>query len=616
MKTKLSLTLGALVALTTAALAQTVTVLESFEDNIDGAVATNERATFSSYTKEGAADTKVTHGEKALKVNIKDDLGWGNDGTITLSAEASTLVKDAWATRQEARYILAYDIEFPSEGINWGNFIGRINDWDYAQLEAGGAVNRTMTFPLDLVTTDLSAVESITITVIDQYGPADGTTELDVFVDNIRLIDTYAPGAVPVITLLNGFETEDDLAKLINVDGEERYTSSLHKKAGADDIAVTEGESSLKVEFDRTGQWVRDFTIPFKGTIMDTIAALPQEGRSRYTLRMDVIFGVTAAGWQNFIPREAGGAALNFAMHRSGGDQHVRTLSLPLDTVALTPGDPANPDDPNPGLSFVNQGGWQEADFVMHYDNIRVIDTGNVPLAIQDLAFGDDGNLSISWQSSASQAYAIDMSTDLQAWTEMQGGVEGDGESTTFSLGEGPFTGKEFFRIRVDGFAAPLKEDFENGIGEWTVGRKEINSADIDWEVGEVTSGPGAANSGTMAAGTNLAGNATSVSHVFLRSPLVDLTQAASPPTMSFSQYIEAEGVYAARIVILNSAGVVLEEPGEGDPGYFTQNTDGWEDTTFEVPAFGQKVFIEFEFLLQGEGPGWYVDDIRVDLPE
>jgi hypothetical protein len=308
--------------------AQTVTLLESFEDSVDSVVATggartDEEFEISQHTKEGADDTRVTDGEKALKLTLIGNYGWGNDATFTFSEEASNLIKQAWLTKAEARYLIRYDVEFPTEGVNWGNFMGHLGGWDYAQLEAGGGTNRRMTIPLDLVTNDLAAEDLVTMTIIDQYGIVDGTESISVYIDNIRLIDTYVPGAVPEITLLNGFETQEDVDKLIEVS--DRYEAKLHTKTGAADVAVTEGEGSLEYTINAAGGWIRDFTIPFKGTVMETIARIAQEDRTRYTLRMDAIFEAQADGdwpatWQNFIVREAGGGALNFAMHRNGGD--------------------------------------------------------------------------------------------------------------------------------------------------------------------------------------------------------------------------------------------------------------------------------------------------------
>lgn len=414
--------------------AQTVTILESFEEGIDnvtvvgGGARTADDIEIEQHTKAGADDVSVTDGEKALKLILSNNLAWNADADVVLSEEASNLVKQAWTSKEEARYLIRYDVTFPGEGINWGNFILHVNGWDYAQLEHGGTQHRSMSIPLDLVTSDLVADDLITFRIVDQYGVADGVSELEVIVDNFRLVDTYAPGAVPEVTLLNGFETQEDVDKLVPVS--DRYEASLHVKEGPDDLAVTQGEGSLEHTFNAGGGWTRDFVIPFKGTIMEAIARVPQEDRWRYTLRMDVIFEETGGanwdeGWQNFIPRQSGGGAQHYALHRGGGDQHARTYSATLDQFVIEPGDPANPDDLNPGISITNQGAWNDAGMTMHLDNIRVIDTGKAPLKIRDLALNESGAVEVSWVSSDSQAYGLQTSADLQEWTELVKGSRG-----------------------------------------------------------------------------------------------------------------------------------------------------------------------------------------------
>ena len=148
MKRYLCLTLRALFGLaffTSLLQSQTVTILESFEDGIDLVTLTGDRAEFSSHTKTGADDLGVTDGEKALKITLTDNYGFGADGDIVLSEEASNLVKQAWASRAEARYIIRVDVLFPESGHNWGNIQFRVNGWDYAQLESNsGALSMSL----------------------------------------------------------------------------------------------------------------------------------------------------------------------------------------------------------------------------------------------------------------------------------------------------------------------------------------------------------------------------------------------------------------------------------------------------------------------------------------
>jgi hypothetical protein len=286
---------------------------------------------------------------------------------------------------------------------------------------------------------------------------------------------------------------------------------------------------------------------------------------------------------------------------------------MTLDAVEWPAPDLGNPDDENANLIVVGQGAWDAPGIAMHFDNFRLIDTGNVPLQIRDLVITDTGMLSLSWDSSESQAYSIDESPTLLDWQEMIAGIEGaPGGLTSYTVLDPPITGANHYRVRISGRAAPLRENFENGQGDWTIGRKETNAGGTDWEVGAVTSGPGAAHSGTNAAGTNLGGDTDAGAHIYLRSPLVDLTTYTSPPTLSFWHALEGSGTFAARVTVLDSNGSILLETGEGDPGFFMEGTDGWEEFSMPLNVTGQKVFVEFELIMQDVGPGWYVDDVLV----
>ncbi len=620
-----------IVSLSLSVQAQTETILESFEDGIESATVVGggnrgeEDIELTQHTKTGDDDIAVTHGEKALKIKISNNLAWNADADITLSEEASNLVKQAWVSHEEARYLLRYDVTFPPDGFNWGNFQLRVNGFDYAQLESSGQ-SSSMSIPLDLVTSDLVEAELVTLRIIDQYGAAEGTTSLEIFVDNIRLVDTYAPGAVPEITLLNGFETQEDVDKIIPVS--DRYELSLHTKEGADDLAVTQGEASLEYTITSGGAWVRDFTIPFKGTIMEAIALVPQEDRLRYTLRMDVIFeeqGDNWTGtWQNFIPRQAGGAAQHYAMHRGGSEQHVRTYSANLDQFVLEPGDPNDPDDVNPGFSLTNQGAWNDTGMTMHLDNIRLIDTGKAPLKVQDIAVNDAGAVELTWASSPSQAYGVETSSNLTEWTELVTGVAGEpgANETTYVDSSTTLEGQTHYRVFVSGPAPPLNENFENGFNGWTALTKENNAGSTEWEVGAPTNGPGSAHGGEGVAGTDLDADYTDGTFVALRSSEVNLSSFLENPTLEFSYYLDIDEDAAVRINVLDTDGIILEE-GTEDNGLFffgPQKTDDWTDLSVELPVRGQKVLLEFEIVDAGgvstNGAGFFIDDVFIAAPE
>ena len=604
--------------------AQTVTLLESFEDNIDNVtvVGGGNRGeadiAFSVHTKTGDDDLSVTDGEKALKITISNNLAWNRDADITLSEEASDIVKAAWASNDEARYVIRYDVQFNDEGVGWGNFITWVNGRPYGQLELGSGLNNSFSLPLDVMGTDLSGDDPVVLNIVGQYDTGGGATTKDVIVDNIRLIDNYASGAVPEITLLNGFETEEDVDKLVPVS--DRYTASLHTRTGPADIAVTQGDGSLQIDFMDGGGWTRDFTIPFKGTIMESIARLPQEDRWRYTFRLDYIFAAAEgdnwpSDWQNVILRTASGSAQPVTMFRGDPSQHVRTLSVPLDNLIVEPGDPGNPDDVNPGISITNQGAWQN-EMTLYIDNIRVIDTGKAPLKIGDLTANEAGGVDISWASSPSQAYGISVSSNLRDWSDLVTGVVGTpgGETTVYSLSSEDLVDQNFYRIYVSGAAPPLNEGFENGAEGWTAKVAENNTGTTVWEVGTPTNGPGAAKTGTGVVGTDLDADITAGTWVVFESPVASLGPILDPQ-LTFSYYLESGPNSAARVNILAADGSEIYAPTTDDELYYTENTDGWQEVVFDIAdvAGGQKIILQFEFIGNDVGAGFFIDDVLID---
>src|SRR4029450_6892624 len=101
---------------------------------------------------------------------------------------------------------------------------------------------------------------------------------LTLFVDNIRLVDTYALGAKPVTYLLQSFEGTHNppggAANFTAWGGTTRTTYKQYSKGGADDIRVSEGTHALQVDYSGAGTWHADFTIPFKGTKLAEVLKL------------------------------------------------------------------------------------------------------------------------------------------------------------------------------------------------------------------------------------------------------------------------------------------------------------------------------------------------------
>lgn len=600
-----------LLACLASARGESVTVLESFEDTLDAleVLGGNRRSAedieLSQHTRVNAEDIRVTHGEKSLKFTLTTSPAWNPDALYTFSEENSKRIKEAWASRAEGRYILRWDVAFP-EGLNWGNNIVQLNgNWRYGQTEFGGQHSRTMSIPLDLVDRDLLNEDRITMRFIHNFGIADFES-LELYVDHIRLVDTYTEGAVPETTVLYGFETEEELNGLIPVT--ERFDLSLHEKMGAGDVTVTEGEKSLEIKMNERGLWKRDLTIPLTGTLMESIVRLPPAARQRYILRLDVIFGEVGdtwtGSWQNFnIRPSSGGTSLgNYSIYRVQNDAHVRTYSITMDQIELSPDDP--------GITLVNQGAWDDAGATFYVDNVRIVDVGNAPLKISGFDVTPQGELAFSWKSSDAQAYALESSSDLREWEELVGGIVGLPNETAYTGRLGEVAGHRYFRVRVAGAAPPLNEDFEDGMGGW---RSETKGGPgvTEWEVGAPADPPGA-KGGDSVAGTDLDAPYEPGTHVRLVSPEVNLETFVDHPMLHFSYFMELGEGGAFRVNVLDSNEVPIEEADDGSPLFFAESTGGWVDVSVPLPVFGQKVFLEFEFVALGSAAGAFVDDVLV----
>ena len=372
---------------------------------------------------------------------------------------------------------------------------------------------------------------------------------------------------------------------------------------------MNEGERALEIKFNEKGAWKRDFTIPFDGTIMESIAALPAGARKRYTFRLDVIYeerGENWTGaWQNFNIRPANGGTTvgNISMARFSDEQHVRTYSITMDQMELDPAEP--------GISIVNQAAWGDAGATWHIDNVRVIDTGVSPLKIGNIGLTTEGQASISWSSSDTQSYAVEASTDLIDWTRMTSGIVGEAGATAFIDTIKALLPSRFYRVSVSGAAPPLREDFESGMGNWRSVTKAGTGTTM-WEIGEASNGPDSANSGIAVAGTDLDADYAAGTHISLISPEVNLETFLIEPLLSFSYYLDLGDAGAARINVLDATETLIEEGGEVNGLFFTENTDSWTEVSVTLPASSQKVFLEFEFVAGESAAGFFIDDVTV----
>jgi hypothetical protein len=204
------------------------------------------------------------------------------------------------------------------------------------------------------------------------------------YYDNIRLVDTYAPGAKPVTQVVQSFEDpKDPTGGVTNFTqrGKAKYvvrtTFAQYTATGGDDPRVSDEYHALEVTDSDPVSWQPDFTIPFKGTALAKLLQLDsgqrptREQLSHYTLRWDVTYPDLAQNeWINstysttktFLP-------IIQVDNQMKGQR--RTYSITLDQI-----DWDDPGDGNPVLLCTLQGPQKTEPVRIYYDNFRLIDTG------------------------------------------------------------------------------------------------------------------------------------------------------------------------------------------------------------------------------------------------
>jgi hypothetical protein len=640
---------GALTLLSAVALsAQEVTVLESFEDNIDAASLMDwggrtaldpVGVVLAHHTKTGEEDLFVSHGEKSLKVTLSGAEFWSADFQVTLSEEASTLVREAAATGDVAQYVLRWDYVFPPEGTTaWMNSAIQGFGGNYDQLESNSS-RRTMSIALDLLPDPLPEEGPLVLMFAQNFdATADPFTSLDVYMDNIRLVNTYAPGATPKSYILQSFEDPNDpIGGVVNFTGwggGTRTTYEQYTATGEDDIRVSHGEHSLQVNYAGTGTWGSDFLVPFSDSMLAEILKLdmPVEERptaaelARYTLRWDVIYpdqaaaGDWSATWVNttYHTQQDG-----FPWAQNGGSNVRRTYSITLDQVAWADWG----DYPVPSMFMIANGAWGPSGTVFWYDNFHLIDTGEVggtvpPPEITGHDYAD-GQMTITWGSVAGGTYAVERKSELSGgWTPIAENLTATATTASYTDASAP-AGQAFYR--VVGFSPPalFETSFEpdEDLSGWT---EVITLGETQWEVGAPTTGPGSARTGVNVLATKLAGNYDPSQEVAYRSPAIDLTGIESA-VLQFYHYYEFEPVDElsgeafdwGEVNLLDATSGQNLLPGGATALRFTGAFRNWRRTSYNLPpeALGKSIRVEFKLIsdIFNTFSGWYIDDMRID---
>ena len=95
---------------------------------------------------------------------------------------------------------------------------------------------------------------------------------------------------------------------------------------------------------------------------------------------------------------------------------------------------------------------WTSGQFFAVRPHGEITFTGaRVPFIITEFGPNDDNAKSndITWNSVSGKIYGVDFSTDMIDWEELDDGIEGDDDKTTFTHEDAPEGKKGFYRVRL-----------------------------------------------------------------------------------------------------------------------------------------------------------------------
>jgi hypothetical protein len=228
----------------------------------------------------------------------------------------------------------------------------------------------------------------------------------------------------------------------------------------------------------------------------------------------------------------------------------------------------------------------------------------------------------------------VEYGSNLTGWTPAQDGVNGvsivaDDDFHGAGIDRVVVTvpaalavdGKLFARLKVSGLPeAHLNENFEAGDGGFTV----VTTGGSAWQHGAPTTsnlGGGAVTAGNGGSakcwGTNLNGAYAAGTDTKLRSPVIDLTGAASAK-LSFAEALDIQAPHSLVVNVLDEAGTtVLQSAVHTSTPDSNTSSAAWAPVSGVNITGGQKVRIEWHFTGNGDGSylGAYIDDVVVSTP-
>jgi len=617
MKTAFKASLGSLLVSMSLNLtnAETITLLESFEDTVDVVShlqpADGNRRIDEFSLSEDNDFGQITDGQKALKVAFSSMSGWQRDFQVQLSLDVTTLLQSVIETEETGRYYLLYDILWDNtdNDAGWANNPLEIGGWMYGdQIEwSGGGQVVTMAYEIGAGTPDgfrLGLVgDDNDRTFLNFIFNSNTGQPMNVYVDNIRLMDTKPGNAETIVSVLESFEASTSVLA-----GQGRTENIVQNE---DQAFITHGAKSAKYTLnDADGGWAQDLTLDLSGySLLAEVLEIPQADRARYTLAWDWLVQLddgTGGGWgvqQTWSPD-------NQLTQSWAGDGGLRTRAINLSTV---------PWDAPPVLTIIQHGGWSGGNIQLYMDNIRIIDTGFVPSLIELTSPSLGGtSFSFSWVSSPGKLYQVHRSNAVNGPFDSIAEVTADGDLTTFA-DPAPVANNAFYQVANVPPAPIFEEDFETGAAGWTT--QDLGESGTLWELGKPTNGPGEAHSPTRAYGTGLAKDYGDYTDVYLVSPVIDLT-GLDNARLEFWSYRDCEPAFEGELTDACQVGI-LDEDGEylNDVPIWIRGGEAkqWRLEKGKIPAeaLGQKIRLEFSFSSDGgqdNGPqaGWFIDDVAI----
>ena len=617
MKTAFKASLGSLLVSMSLNLtnAETITLLESFEDTVDVVShlqpADGNRRIDEFSLSEDNDFGQITDGQKALKVAFSSMSGWQRDFQVQLSLDVTTLLQSVIETEETGRYYLLYDILWDNtdNDAGWACNPLEIGGWMYGdQIEwSGGGQVVTMAYEIGAGTPDgfrLGLVGDDTDrTFLNFIFNSNTGQPMNVYVDNIRLMDTKPGNAETIVSVLESFEASTSVLA-----GQGRTENIVQNE---DQAFITHGAKSAKYTLnDADGGWAQDLTLDLSGySLLAEVLEIPQADRARYTLAWDWLVQLddgTGGGWgvaQTWSPD-------NQLTQSWAGDGGLRTRAINLSTV---------PWDAPPVLTIFQHGGWSGGNIQLYMDNIRIIDTGFVPSLIELTSPSLGGtSFSFSWVSSPGKLYQVHRSNAVNEHFDSIAEVTADGDLTTFA-DPAPVANNAFYQVANVPPAPIFEEDFETGAAGWTT--QDLGESGTLWELGKPTNGPGEAHSPTRAYGTGLAKDYGDYTDVYLVSPVIDLTDLDNA-RVEFWSYRDCEPAFDGELTDACQVWI-LDEDGEylNDVPIWIRGGEAkqWRLEKGKIPAeaLGQKIRLEFSFSSDGgqdNGPqaGWFIDDVAI----